>query len=446
MGRLASPTFRARRLVLVFVALFGAWFVAEPAGAQSGGFQPCSDEDGCVLALGVTGLIDPILTDFMVDAIRDAQHTEGYLAVVVVLDSEGSVVDQTTLASLVETMRSSSVPVSVWIGPSGASARGGAAELALAAPSFSMAPGASIGDVGTGVLGDPAVERQLDAHPAARVSMLSATAAKKTHVVERVDPLLGDHVLAIDGVPSKTVRDSAGRPKREMVALGLNVKPSLGVQLFHTAASPSVAYLLFAVAVGLLLFEFFTAGVGIAGVVGAVCGLLAAAGAGAPPLRPWALVLCLFAAFGFAIDVQTAIPRAWTIIGLVSWTVGSLFLFDGFRPGWLALVTGVGGMAVTMVSGMPSMVRSRFGTPTLGRTWMMGKVGRAVTALAPEGVVTVDGGEWRGITNRATPIDVGDELRVVGIDGMVLEVEPLEGGAVDYREQRRARGASARDD
>ncbi len=62
------------------------------------------------------------------------------------------------------------------------------------------------------------------------------------------------------------------------------------------------------------------------------------------------------------------------------------------------------------------------------------------------GDVTVDGGEWRGITNRATPIDVGDELRVVGIDGMVLEVEPLEGGAVDYREQRRARGASARDD
>ena len=48
-------------------------------------------------------------------------------------------------------------------------------------------------------------------------------------------------------------------------------KLSLVDQLFHTVASPPVAYLLLLIGLALLVFEFFTAGVGIAGVVGAVC-------------------------------------------------------------------------------------------------------------------------------------------------------------------------------
>ena len=147
-------------------------------------------------------------------------------------------------------------------------------------------------------------------------------------------------------------------------------------------------------------------------------------------------MLCVISAFAFGIDIQTAIPRVWTAIGLVLWSVGSIFLFDGFRAPWLSLATGVGGMAVTMMSGMPAMVRSRFATPTLGRDWMIGREGTAVNDIDPEGTVEVDGGEWRAITNRATPLKAGDPLRVAGIDGLTLEVEPLEGAAVDYREQR----------
>jgi membrane-bound serine protease (ClpP class) len=33
------------------------------------------------------------------------------------------------------------------------------------------------------------------------------------------------------------------------------------------------------------------------------------------------------------------------------------------------------------------MVRSRFSTPTIGREWMVGEIGRAVTNIAPDGVV-----------------------------------------------------------
>ena len=44
--------------------------------------------------------------------------------------------------------------------------------------------------------------------------------------------------------------------------------------------------------------------------------------------------------------------------------------------------------------------------------------------------------KWRARTNRATPLAAGAELRVIAIDGVTLEVEPVEGAARDYRERR----------
>ncbi len=92
-----------------------------------------------------------------------------------------------------------------------------------------------------------------------------------------------------------------------------------------------------------------------------------------------------------------------------------------------------------MYSGMPAMVRTRFGTPTIGRDWMVGEEGTAVTDVDPDGTVRISGALWRARTNRATPIDEGDVVRVVEIDGLLLEVEPEQGGAMDYREMREKR-------
>jgi hypothetical protein len=89
-------------------------------------------------------------------------------------------------------------------------------------------------------------------------------------------------------------------------------KLPLQTQLLHTAASPSVAYLLLVIALGLLLFEFFTAGVGVAGVVGAGFAVLGGYGVAALPFNGWALALLLLSMVGFAIDMQTGIPRLWT--------------------------------------------------------------------------------------------------------------------------------------
>ena len=60
-------------------------------------------------------------------------------------------------------------------------------------------------------------------------------------------------------------------------------------------------------------------------------------------------------------------------------------------------------------------------------------MGVAESEVAPEGVVRVRDALWRARTNRATPIAVGDEVRVTAIDGLTLEVEPIVGAARDHR-------------
>jgi membrane-bound serine protease (ClpP class) len=88
---------------------------------------------------------------------------------------------------------------------------------------------------------------------------------------------------------------------------------------------------------------------------------------------------------------------------------------------------------------MTAAVRARFSTPTVGREGMVGKMGAAEVPIDPDGVVLIDGARWRARTNRATPVGAGDPVRVVEVVGLVLEVEPEEGGAKDHREEYRER-------
>ena len=124
----------------------------------------------------------------------------------------------------------------------------------------------------------------------------------------------------------------------------------------------------------LLLFEFFTAGVGVAGLVGAVCLVFGCVGFAALPVRPLAVALLVLSIFAFAVDVQVGVPRLWTGVGLFLFVVASWILYrplpgDDLRLGWITLVVGTAGVALTFVLGMPSMVRTRFATADIGRDY-----------------------------------------------------------------------------
>ena len=149
-----------------------------------------------------------------------------------------------------------------------------------------------------------------------------------------------------------------------------------------------------------------------------------------------AVGLLLFAMFGFAVDVQTGVPRVWSGIATASLAVGSVLLYDGLSLSWITLLVAIGGISLAMIGGMPAMVRTRFSTPTIGREWMVGEVGHRRRAASPPTAsspsATRRGGPAPTGPPRSTP---RRPVRVVSIDGLLLEVEPLEGAAKDHRDR-----------
>ena len=90
----------------------------------------------------VEGLIDPPNASLVRHSISRAERRRSTL-LVFQLDSGGAV--DVDVAALVQRVRNARVPIAVWIGPSGATARGGAALIAEGAPVLSISPGSHIG-------------------------------------------------------------------------------------------------------------------------------------------------------------------------------------------------------------------------------------------------------------------------------------------------------------
>ena len=443
-----------RRLLIVMLAAIAAFgmaafgVAASPAAAQDDAGD--GDTTAPVDVLQVNGLFDDIVVD-EIDAAIERAAEQGSQALVLQIDSRGAVVSDEVMADLMRRVDDAPVAIGVWVGPSGARLYGTPAQLLAVADVTGMAPGSRVGNVGTAIsdfdLGAGLNELRVGT---AGLSEARALGVFKQRISDLGIATIINMVDAMDGytengveldTTTETVTDS-GVVQRETIAPVRFAKLGLVDQLFHTVASPPVAYLLLLIGLALILFEFYTAGVGIAGVVGAVCTILAAYGLAALPARWWAVGLLVAAMIAFAVDVQVGIPRFWTGVGIALTIVGSLWLFEpvagtSLRPSWLSLLVGVGGVMLTFIVGMPSMVRTRFATPTVGREWMIGAEGTAVTTIDPEGTVQVGAGQWHARTNRATPLTEGQPLRVAAIDGVTLEVEPLEGAARDYREMRK---------
>jgi membrane-bound serine protease (ClpP class) len=414
-------------LVLVLAGLLAA--LAAPAAAQS-----TAPPAGEVSVVTLTGLIDPILADLVRRSVADAEAAAAR-GIVFQVDLEGSVIPDGDLLALVTRVRDSPVPAHLWVGPTGAQLSGKAAWLVAGADQVAMAPGTTIGEV-------PALDAPVEPVMAARGVVLrngpyDAAAARAAGITTVDAPTLGDFFVGLPGVDVRTVTQG-DQTRREPVTQAVFSQLPLLSGFMHTAASPAVAYLLLAVGLSLLIFELFTAGVGVAGAVGAGAFVLACYGLATLPTRWWGLALLVAAMVALAVDVQTGVPRFWTAAGLVLFTAGSLTLYDGVSMSWLTIAVAVVGVALAFLAGMPSMVRARFSTPTIGREWMVGEEGRAISDIDPDGVVQIRGAQWRAYTNRATPIESLDKVLVIGIEGLVLEVEPTEGAARDYR----ARGAS----
>jgi membrane-bound serine protease (ClpP class) len=66
---------------------------------------------------------------------------------------------------------------------------------------------------------------------------------------------------------------------------------------------------------------------------------------------------------------------------------------------------------------------TRRGRPTVGVETLVGTQAVALSPLAPEGQVRIEGEIWKARARNGEPIGAGEPVRVAAVNGLTLEVE-----------------------
>lgn len=440
-------------LALVGAVVLAGLLAAPPAPAQGGqGAQSGqgAQEERSILVVEVDGPLDPVTVDLVEEALEEAERERAALLVIAV-DSPGAL--DVDLRDLASGLLESEVPVAGWIQGGGAAERA-AATLLLSSDVVAASTDGSVGLAGESLDGrtafptpvPPAIERLLESPRWTAVAdeRLGAERAREAGAVEVVAPTLRDLIAELDGrevgVGGETVAldlgdvvERDGEARKEVLPIRFR-ELSLGGQLQHALTSPFAAYLLLVTGLGLVVFEFFAIGVGLAGVAGSLLVVAAFVGLEHLPVDAWSLALVASSFLALSVDVQAGAPRFWAAVGGVLLLVGSLRLYGGAAeldpPLWQVLLV-VAGVLLFVLPGLAAVIRSRFSTPTIGRESMIGEQGTARATFDPDGIVEVRGALWKARSTRAASLRPGDPVEVTAVRGLALEVLPADGSAGD---------------
>ena len=182
---------------------------------------------------------------------------------------------------------------------------------------------------------------------------------------------------------------------------------------------------------------FYVPGTGLLEAVAVVCLLLAVAGLTQQPANVMGVALIFAAAVLFVVDLKVH-SVGLTLVAAVALVLGSVFLFptgEGRCPAGAVALT----LSPWLIAGVTLVSLAFFGVAVsaVGRAQRMaakvseaqvvGRRGRATTALDPVGTVQIESELWSARTDKDVAVDAGDEVEVVALDGLKLIVEPLEG-------------------
>jgi membrane-bound serine protease (ClpP class) len=401
------------------------------------------------------------------------------MLVVLTLDTPGGL--DSSMREMIQNLFASPVPVAVFVYPSGARAASAGTYLMYASHVAAMAPGTNLGaatPVAIGI-GGPQRPEQKPAGPKSKpdtgdeaealpadtmaakatqdaaaylrslaqlrgrnaewaeqavrqAKSLSADEALQNKVIDLVVRDVPELLRRIDG---RTIKLDVGEPRVLKLADAsvVAIERSWKEKLLARLADPNVALILMMLGVYGLLFEFYSPGMALPGVIGGICLLLGAYGLALLPINYVGVALILL---GIAFMVSEMFLPSFGVLGLggiVSFVAGALLLVDAEVPGvsvsWPVVVP------FALLSGLTAaltgffVLRSRQRPAVAGSEAMLGGPVEALENFDPvsgEGWVAAFGERWRARSR--PPLAKGGRGRVVGREGLVLIIEAIKEG------------------
>jgi membrane-bound serine protease (ClpP class) len=420
------------------LAVAGLVMLASASGAQEPTARPA------VLHTTVAGPITPVIDDHLADAIARAEGG-GHAALVVELDTPGGL--DTSMRAIIQDFLDADVPVVVYVSPQGARAGSAGALITLSAHVAAMAPGTAIGastpvDLEGGEVSDKVVN-DAAAYAEAVAELRGRNAEVAVDMVREGRSLPASEALALDVVDVEAASlpelldlidgmavDVGPDERRVTLATAGAVVDDYEMGLFRriqqTLADPNLAFLFLSIGTLGLVYELATPGVGVGGVVGLTCILLALFSLSVLPVSAVGILLLLLSAALFVAELFAPGVGIAAAGGTVMLLLSGVFLFrdaPGLQVSMAVVVpvAAVVGCAVVIAGRLVWRARRARSTLTgpglfVGRVATVSRRGAATQAFVE--------GAWWNVRSSGDAVDDGTRVRIVDVDGLDLVVEP----------------------
>jgi len=449
------------------LALLGIAALALPVLGQG-----ADEADRLVVGLTVEGPIGPAVQDYVERSLETADADRAEL-VVIRMDTPGGL--DSSMRGIVKSITNSPVPIASYVAPTGARAASAGTYILYASHIAAMAPGTNLGaatPVQIGGLSPPTppgkdegkqegkADKDADAAESGNAmqhkivndavayirglaqlhdrnadwaeqavreaASIPAAEALKLNVIDIVATGMGDLLAQADGREVEV----QGEPRtlRTAGALIRQIEPDWRSRLLSVITNPNVAYILMLVGIYGLIFEFSNPGAIVPGTVGAISLLLALYALQMLPINYAGMGLILL---GVALMIAEAFAPSFGVLGIggvVAFVIGSIILMDTQVPGFgidISIIITFAVLSVLVfvfVIGMA--IRARRHPVVSGLDELVGGTATVLADFQGSGSVNIHSETWQA--SSAEPLQQGQRVRVTGIDGLTLRVEPLD--------------------
>ncbi|NNC67997.1 MAG: nodulation protein NfeD [Gammaproteobacteria bacterium] len=423
-----------------------------------------------VVVITIDGPIGPATSDYVLNGLDEAINTSAEL-VLLKMDTPGGL--DTAMRDIIQGIISSSVPVVTFVSPSGARAASAGTYILYASHIAAMAPATTLGAATPVSIGGmpefpdsplPSDEKPMEdneeieqpseneamqnkiindaaayirglaqlrgrneewAEEAVRsASSLSAEEAIKNNVIDIIANSIHDLLSKLDNYSVKILGE-----ERNLVTKTASInyfEPDWRNKLLSVITDPNILPILMTLGMFGLIYEMLNPGFVLPGVLGGICILLALYAAQVLPINYAGLALILLGILFMIGEAFVPSFGALGIGGVIAFVIGSIILIDTDYEGYGISIPFISSFALAnalfFFTILSMVLKARHKPIVSGREELLGSVGEVIDAVDNFGRVKVHSENWQAKSN--VPIPPGQKIRVTGIEGLTLIVEP----------------------
>lgn len=399
-----------------------------------------------VVSIHIDATINPAIAAFIHGALEKTRKEKAQ-CLVIHLNTPGGLLKSTR--TIVGDIIESPVPVIVYVSPPGAQAGSAGVFITLSAHIAAMTQGTNIGaahPVGMQSGMDTTMNEKVTNDA---VAFIRTIAEKRNRNVDWAENAVRNSVSVTATVAlQQKIIDLIANDDDELLQEleGRGVQMNSGTVILHTRTAkieeyemsfvekllnilsdPNIAYILLMLGFYGLMFELYSPGAILPGIVGVICLVLAFYSLNTLPINYAGLALILFALLLFILEIKIVSHGVLAIGGIISLLLGSMMLI---RRGagaigqlsWTVIISSTIVTTLFFLFIISMGLKAQRLKPVTGSESMIGETGEAKDEINPLGMVFLHGELWQA-ESLSGPIQMGEKIKVKSMKGFKLFVE-----------------------